>query len=66
MKCLPDTFAGLTQLTYLIIETASLSSLPDSLGKLGALRELWIIYCHCLQVCWCADVLSLHAGLCSQ
>lgn len=50
MESLPDALGGLSSLTHLTIETASLPYLPDSVGHLGSLRELVLSYCHCLQV----------------
>jgi hypothetical protein len=50
LQSLPDTLGGLTALTHLSIETASLTALPESIGNLVSLRELVLNYCHCLQV----------------
>lgn len=50
MDSLPDTLGGLSALTHLSLETASLTRVPESLGDLSSLRELRFSYCHCLQV----------------
>lgn len=50
MDSLPDTLGGLSALTHLSLETASLTRVPESLGDLSSLRELSFSYCHCLQV----------------
>lgn len=65
MESLPDALGGLSSLSHLRIETASLPYLPDSVGHLGSLRELVLSYCHCLQVqCVLVWFAGLYFSLC--